>query len=344
MKISTPTLIVAILMVFFVIVIAGAGYVMWVLNAPVEGEVGDDVVIEFPVQQGQSLRRVSENLERIGLVRNARIVELYGRFRGHAAQVRAGTFPLRPDQSARELLAALVSGRAIDESIRVTIPEGWRLVQIASRLEGFGIVESDAFLDAAAMREQYRDFEFLADIPENTSLEGFLFPETYRFDQESSPETVVRRMLGTFADEAGDLLIGDEAEDRRLNIHEIVTLASIVQHESPTADMPEVAGVFENRLREGMRLESDATVNYALGTSDRRPTFAQVLTPHPYNTYRQAGLPPGPIGNPGREAIAAAIEPAEHSYFFFLHPLDGRTVLSETYEEHLANADRYLER
>ncbi len=331
-------------MLFFVVVLSGASYAAWVLTVPAERNADDDTVIEFPVQQGHSLRRVTENLASIGLIRNARIVELYGRFTGQAGNVRAGTFPLRPDADARELLSIIVSGRAIDESIRVTIPEGWRREQIAARLDGFGVVDSEEFLDAAVMRETYRDFDFLADVPDGATLEGFLYPETYRFDADSSAEAIIRRMLETFADKAGDLLLGNRASDRRLNVHEIVTLASIVQHESPTADMPEVAGVFDNRLREGMRLESDATVNFALGTSERRPTFAQVLTADPYNTYRQPGLPPGPIGNPGRNAIAATVDPAEHTYFFFLHPLDGRTILSETYEEHLRNADRYLER
>ena len=344
MNISTKNRILIVIVLSLVTAIAAAVYVAWVLTVPVEREVDEDVVVEFPVQQGQSLRRVTENLASVGLIRNARIVELYGRMRGQAGKVRAGTFPLRPDESARELLTAIVSGRAIDDSIRVTIPEGWRLEQIASRLDGFGIVDSDAFRETAVMQKAYRDIEVLDDLPEGESLEGFLYPETYKFDAGSPPEAIVRRMLETFSNKAGDLLLGEKANRRRLNTYEIVTLASIVQHESPTADMPKIAGVFVNRLREGMRLESDATVNYALGTSDRRPTFEQVLTEDSYNTYRQVGLPPGPIGNPGIDAIAATVEPADHSYFFFLHPLNGRTVLSETYQEHLRNADRYLER
>ncbi|MFP4643848.1 MAG: endolytic transglycosylase MltG [Spirochaetales bacterium] len=344
MKISTQKLTLGFVVLSLVVAVLGAVRVAWVLTVPVEREVDEDTVVEFPVQQGQSLRRVTENLAELGLIRDARIVEFYGRLTGQAAQVRAGTFPLRPDESAREILSEIVSGRAIDESIRVTIPEGWRLEQIAARLDGFGIVDSEEFLEAAVVQEEYRDFEVIEDLPDGRSLEGFLYPETYRFDAGSQPEAVVRRMLETFSSRAGDLLLGERADDRRFSVYEIVTLASIVQHESPTADMPEVAGVFDNRLREGMRLESDATVNYALGTAERRPTFAQVLTADPYNTYRQAGLPPGPIGNPGIDAISATVEPAEHSYLFFLHPLDGRTVLSETYEEHARKADRYLER
>ncbi len=331
-----------ILVTIFVALVLAAGYVSWVLLTPVDSEVVD--TIEFPIARGQSLRRVTSNLAEAGLIRDARVLELYGRLLDAAPRVRSGTYPLSPGQRPVDILSDIVYGRALDESIRVTIPEGWRLEQIGTRLEAFGVVSADDFADAAVMKERHRSFEFLLGLEDGETLEGFLYPETYRFDEGSDPTDVIERMLATFEDRVGDLLLGDDAEDRRLSIREIVTLASIVQHESPTADMPLVAGVFENRLRDGRRLESDATVNYALGTSDRRPTFAQVLTQHPFNTYRRDGLPPGPIGNPGREAIEAAVNPAEHQYYFFLHPLDGRTILSRTYEEHRANAERYLER
>ena len=331
-----------ILVTIFVALVLAAGYVSWVLLTPVDSEVVD--TIEFPIARGQSLRRVTSNLAEAGLIRDARVLELYGRLLDAAPRVRSGTYPLSPGQRPVDILSDIVYGRALDESIRVTIPEGWRLEQIGTRLEAFGVVGADDFENAAVMKERYRSFGFLTELENDETLEGFLYPETYRFDEGSDPADVIERMLATFEDRVGELLLGDDAEGRRLSIREIVTLASIVQHESPTVDMPLVAGVFENRLRDGRRLESDATVNYALGTSDRRPTFAQVLTQHPFNTYQRDGLPPGPIGNPGREAIEAAVNPAEHHYYFFLHPLDGRTVLSRTYEEHRANAERYLER
>lgn len=336
----SPKLIVGIILV--ALAVAAAGYVPWALLTPVES--GAEDTVEFPVARGQSLRRVTINLASAGLIRDARVLELYGRVLEAAPRVRAGTYPLSPGQRPVDILSDIVDGRALDESIRVTIPEGWRLEQIASRLEAFGVVNAGEFANAAVMDEGYRSFEFLGELEDGETLEGFLYPETYRFDEGSEPGEVIRRMLGTFESSVGDLLIGGDADERRLSIREIVTLASIVQHEAPTADMPEVAGVFENRLRDGRRLESDATVNYALGTSDRRPTFAQVLTQHPFNTYQRDGLPPWPIGNPGRAAIEAAVNPADHSYYFFLHPLDGRTILSRTYAEHRANAERYLER
>ncbi|MFW6387676.1 MAG: endolytic transglycosylase MltG [bacterium] len=324
-------------------VLSVGSYAAVALYLPGDYSESSGDTIEFPVEQGQTLRGVSEKLHREGLIGAPRLLELYGRVTGRAAQIRAGTYPIAPGLSAAEILETLVSGRVLDESIRVTIPEGWSIYQIASRLEEFGIIQADVFLDAAVMDESLREYEVLVDLEPGDTLEGFLYPETYRFDRDSGAEKIITRMLETFTAKVGDTLLDNGAEERRFTVHELVTLASIVQHESPTADMPDVAGVFDNRLRAGRRLESDATVNYVLGTSHRRPTFAQVLTESPYNTYRQTGLPPTPIGNPGRDAIEAAVSPEEHPYYFFLHPLDGRTVLSRTYEQHLENAERYLD-
>lgn len=343
MGIRTKITVTILVSLFAGALLVAGTYAALALYSPVEYSPSDGDPIEFPIESGQSLRGVSENLHREGLIRSPRLLEVYGRLTGRAARIRAGTYPIARGLSAVEILETLVSGRALDESIRVTIPEGWANSQIATRLEEFGIIQADVFLDAAVMGEEFSDYRVLEGLEEGQTLEGFLYPETYRFERDSSAEEIISRMLDTFSATVGDTLLDNGAEERRFSVYELVTLASIVQHESPAADMPDVAGVFDNRLRAGRRLESDATVNYVLGTSDRRPTFAQVLTQSPYNTYRQTGLPPTPIGNPGREAIEAAVNPVEHSYYFFLHPLDGRTVLSRTYEEHLEKADRYLE-
>lgn len=339
----TKIIVITAVLLFAVVILSAGAYAAVALYLPVEYSDSVDETVEFRIEEGETLRRVGENLTREGLVRDARVLELYGRVTDRAGRIRAGTYPIVPGLSAAEILETLVSGRALDESIRVTIPEGWRILQIATRLEQSGIIQADVFLDAAVMGERFSEYEVLADIEAGETLEGFLYPETYRFERNSSAEEIISRMLEAFSSRVGDTLLENGARERRFSVRELVTLASIVQHESPAVDMPDVAGVFDNRLRAGRRLESDATVNYVLGTSERRPTFAQVLTESPYNTYRQPGLPPTPIGNPGREAIEAAVNPADHSYYFFLHPLDGTTVLSRTYEEHLQNAERFLE-
>lgn len=331
------------------LVLAGAGVSFWTysilfLETP---DSGYEYTIE--VAPGSSFRQVSAMLADEGLVSNELVFRLYARLRGLDSGIRAGVYRVDENSSPAVLLDALVQGRTIDQSITVPVPEGWSIARIAERLDARGIVAEDEFLSHAYMSDAYRDFPLLAGVEDGTLLEGFLFPETYRLEQDSRPEFVVRVMLTQFH-RAFERSIPQELRDEWADpsrtdnsLRELLTLASIVEAESPVDDMPLVAGVFANRIRDGWRLESDATVNYALGTKNLRPTFADVLTPHPFNTYRFPGLPPGPINNPGMNAILASISPMEHDYFFFLHKPNLETVPSRTYQDHLAAIARYLD-
>lgn len=329
--------------------IAGAALAFWayftLFVATPESQY--EYTIEIP--QGSSFRDVSSMLADDGIVPAEFLFRVYARIRNLDSGVRAGVYRVDGTTTAAGLLDALVSGRTVDLSVSVTIPEGWSIARIAERLDARGIVEHDSFLSAAEMSDEYRDFPLLAGVEEGTLLEGFLFPETYRFEPDSSPQFVVRIMLTQFHIAFEQSVPADLREQwsnpelASNELRELLTLASIVEAESPVQDMPLVAGVFSNRIRDGWRLESDATVNYALGTKNLRPTFADVLTPHPYNTYRFAGLPPGPINNPGMNAILASISPMEHEYFFFLHRPDLQTIPSRTYQDHLAAIERYLD-
>ncbi len=310
-------------------------------------ESGYEYTIEVP--PGSSFRQVSSLLAADGIVSNETVFRLYARLRNLDSGIRAGVYRIDGETTAADLLDALVSGRTVDLSVSVPIPEGWSIARIAERLDARGIVSEDAFLSAAYMSEQFRGFPLLAGVEDGVLLEGFLFPETYRFEPDSSPDSVIRIMLTqfhrAFEQSVPEDLRAQWSDPARAgnDLRELLTLASIVEAESPVEDMPLVAGVFANRIRDGWRLESDATVNYALGTKNLRPTFADVLTPHPFNTYRFPGLPPGPINNPGMNAILASITPMEHDYFFFLHKPNLETVPSRTYADHLAAIARYLD-
>lgn len=298
--------------------------------------------IEFYVRPGQSVRSVATELQRRGVIRSARLFELYARLTGNTGRVQSGHYEVSTAQSARSVLADFASGAVIDRSMVVTFPEGWRLEQFAARLSARGVAEELAFLQDAVMQPAYQDLYVLSGLEQGADLQGYLFPDTYRFDPGSDPRAVVRRMVNRLAQ---NLPADWESQLRQQGrtLHEALTLASIVEAEALDDDIADVAGVFWNRLRSGRRLESDATVNYALGTSKRQPTFADTYVEHPYNTYRFVGLPPGPIGSPGREAIAASIDPPEIPHFFFLHKRDGQIVLSRTFSEHLAAKARYLD-
>lgn len=299
--------------------------------------------IVFEIRPGQGLRTVSRNLEAEGLVPFALAIEAYGRRQGYAGRLQAGRYHVSGSMTPAAILAKIVRGDAVHDELTVTIPEGWSLDDIETYFEELGLFERERFQRAAVMDARYADFTFLSHLEVDTILDGYLFPDTYRIFPDSTPESIVRRMLANFEQRVIVGLAEELAADER-GIHEILTLASIVQAESSNdEEMPLVAGVFWKRLLEWIPLESDATVNYVLGTNKRQPTFADTEVDDPYNTYENYGLPPGPIGNPGMAAIRAALAPADHPYYFFLHPEGGGIVLSRTFEEHLENKARYLD-
>lgn len=302
---------------------------------------GESIVLE--IRPGQGLRSVSADLVREGLAHSAMAVELYGRSRGFASRLQAGRYLVSPAMSPAGILDKIVSGDAVFDELTVTIPEGWSLNDIEDYFERIGLFAKERFQQAAVMQPAYHDFEFLSHLQDDTILDGYLFPDTYRIFSDSTPESIVRRMLANF-DQRVTAEFRERTASEGRTLHEVLTLASIVQAESAgTAEMPMVAGVFTNRLRIRMPLESDATVNYVLGTNKRQPTFADTRVQDPYNTYQNYGLPPGPIGNPGLAAILATIDPTEHDFLFFLHPLGQPGVFSRTFAEHLRNKAIFLD-
>lgn len=329
---------------FVVIVLAsvgmGVGYAVWRSLFTGVADAGSTQVFEIP--PGVGLSRVTQELAAGGYIRNARALEWYGRLNGLDTRLQAGRYLISDTMPAVEILQKIVTGDAVFDELVVTIPEGRSAHDIELRLEALGLFSRERFARAAVMQPRYRDFEFLEPLADDTILDGYLFPDTYRVFSDSTPESIVRRMLENFGRRVTPEMRRSIAEQGR-SLHEVLTLASIVQAESNVGEMREVAGVFWKRLQEYIPLESDATVNYVLGTSKRQPTFADTEVEHPYNTYENIGLPPGPIGNPGLEAIRAAIDPAENPYYFFLHKDNGEIVLSRTFAEHLRNKARYLD-
>lgn len=309
-----------------------------VLTAPAASSATEEV---FEVTAGESLREVAERLEQSGLVRSALVFEAYARWHGLSTEIQTGRYRFAVAATPDEILDDLVSGRALSEGIRFTIPEGWSVESIAGAVEAAGFCSAAEFRVAAQMQDAYAEFAFLSSMSGGDSLEGFLFPDTYELGQEWGATDLVSRMLETFSQKVVPVLREDVIEDPRA-VRDLVILSSIVQLEANGLQMEEVAGVFRNRLDAGMPLQSDATVNYVLGTSKRQPTIADTLVESPFNTYAQPGLPPGPIGNPGLDAIRAAARPGSHDYFYFLHKADGEIVLSHDFQEHVANKSKFL--
>ncbi len=258
------------------------------------------------------------------------LVHLYARLRGLDRSVKAGTYRIERGAPIGELLEVLTAGRVV--TWPMTIPEGYTIQSMASR-----IAEATG-LDSAAVADRLSDPELHGEwgVP-GPGLEGYLFPDTYRFARGIALETVVTVMTDSYR-RYWTAERRQRLEELGMSEGEAVTLASIIQAEARQADeMPTISSVFHNRLRIGMRLQADPTVLYALGGHRSRLLYAAIdsVANHPYNTYAQAGLPPGPIGAPGSAALDAALRPADTDYLYFVAEPNGTHIFTRTHDEHL---------
>lgn len=316
--------------------------------------------VRFEVAPGTPARVIGRNLREAGLIGDDLLFEAYVRVNGLAASLEAGTFILTPNMTMVEIVELLQRARAA--SVTLTIPEGWRIEQIADYLQQAGIfADPDG---AARYREQALSgdltgldparYPFLQDRPAGASLEGYLFPDTYELPAEgATPADLLKRQLDVFA--ARVVPAYDEARaagTTDLDLHTVLIVASIVEREAViAAERPDIAGVYLNRLAIGMRLEADPTVQYAMGYQPatgqwwKTPVFLEEYSNviSPYNTYLNDGLPPGPIAAPGLSSVRAVLAPAEHDYLFFVATPDGTGahVFARTFDEHLQNVRRY---
>ena len=311
---------------------------------------GDDPTpVTFTIRPGETAAQIAQRLEAEGLIRDADVFRALLRLRGVDTRLEAGNYELRRTMSMNEIMVVLQHGRP--PTITLTVPEGWRAEEIADLLRVVGLADPDEFLQIVRSGGDF-DYDFLRDRPPGvTSLEGFLFPDTYEFPTDATAEDVVRRMLETFGQRFTPAL-REQARKQGLTVYQAVVLASIVEREAVIPqERPIIASVFLNRLRKGMYLNADPTVQYALGfqaesgTWWKRPLLLEDLeVDSPYNTYRHPGLPPGPICNPGLAALQAVANPAKTNYYYFVAndvAGDGSHVFAETLEEHQANIEKY---
>jgi UPF0755 protein len=283
--------------------------------------------VRVVVPPGSSLRAAADSLERAGVVRSGRLFRLYAKLRGQDRAVKAGTYALRPGTGWGEVLMALTEGRAL--AAAVTVPEGFDLAAIVPLLaEKLGVPAESvaaAVADSALRRE--------LSVPTPT-LEGYLFPETYSFAVGTSARAAVAEMAREFERRWRPAWTA-RLDTLGMTRHQVVTLASIVEKEARVPDeRPLIAAVYCNRLRQGMLLQADPTVQYALGRHVERVLYSHLAADSPYNTYRHPGLPPGPIASPGTASLEAALYPADVGYLFFVARPDGRHEFRNTFAEH----------
>lgn len=292
----------------------------------------------FDVSDGASFASVAQQLESHGLIQSAYAATLLARYNELDRRLHVGQYELSPHQSTRQILEAITSGRV--KTWRLTVPEGIRAHEVADRLAASGLVEAASFRSALSNPELAAEL----GIP-SLDFEGYLYPDTYSLPRGMSAEQVVRVMVGRF-DTVWQDQIAPLTTDSELSKHEIVTLASIVEKETASpSERALIAGVFLNRLKLGMRLETDPTVIYGIDDFDGNLRRAHLVDrSNPYNTYQHRGLPPGPIANPGRKALESVLDPAQTEYLYFVSKNDGTHQFSKTYQEHRKAVDTFQRR
>lgn len=312
----------------------GVGGLYVILWAPNSFD-GDRIVT---VSKGDTFTAIEDTLVASGVVRNRLLFSLAARILGSTRRMQIGRYRFRPGMSNRSILEDLEFGKSA-ELVTVTVPEGYRARRIAS------IFGRNLGIDTAAFMELVADTTFIRGLGlDPPTLEGYLLPGTYHFYWQESEETVVAAMAGAFSGFFDDSLMA-RARKNRMSVHEAITLASIIEAETAIdSERARISGVYANRLGKRMRLQADPTVQYILEDGPRRLTYSDLHRPSPYNTYRNPGLPPGPINNPGRASIIAALAPERHGYYFFVATGEGGHAFSKTYAEHLRSVRAFQRR
>jgi UPF0755 protein len=287
------------------------------------------------VWKGQTFASVVDSLEVRGIIRSRRWFIFVARLHGGTTRVQVGKYRFHSGVSNYRILESLTKGKDV-EHISVTLPEG-----LTSR-EQARILAHTLGIDSSQFVSLVHDEAFVRSLGiDSRSLEGYLFPETYSFPWQTEERDIVTRLVGQFKTVYTDSL---QARARELGwtTNQALTLASIVEGEAGLPEeRPVISGVYHNRLRRGMRLQADPTIRFTIEGGPRRILYSDLEVDHPYNTYRNKGLPPGPINNPGRASISAALFPAQHGYLFFVADGKGGHSFSATYAEHQRYVRRY---
>lgn len=322
---------------FLALAAAGAiGFLGYQFIASAPSDVAQEIIYE--VKPGRGFTSVANELEQKGLVKNAYFFSLYSKITGERNKLKIGEYLLRTNMTPGEVITVITSGKSIGRSF--TVSEGLSVYEIAALYEKQGFGKASEFLTLV------RDEKFVSSLlgENHSSLEGYLFPETYELTKYTDTKTAITKMVKRF------FVVYDEVIPKAFvqgwKRHQIVTLASIIEKETGAPEeRPLISSVFHNRLRKKMRLQTDPTVIYGkaekFGHIEINITRADLSEPTPYNTYVIYGLPPGPIANPGKEALIAAVNPQSSDYLFFVSQNDGRHVFSADYKKHQKAVQRF---
>ena len=295
----------------------------------------DSRSITFEVQPGMTLKQVTLELFNQRLILSPSAFQAIAYIQDKEKQIMVGEFSLSPSMLPTEIILRLTSGKTI--LYPLTIPEGYRITEIASLLDTQGLASSEVFI----LQTQDKDLIKSMDIPTD-SLEGYLFPETYYLSKLTPEKKIVQKMLNTFKEKVLKSQLLKSTKETPLSLHEIITLASLIEKETGLdSERKLISSVFHNRLRKNMRLQTDPTVIYAIEKFDGNIRKRDLKIDSPYNTYRYKGLPPGPISSPGIKSIEAAIFPIKSNHLYFVSRQDGSHHFSSTLVEHNQAVKKY---
>ncbi len=324
-------------------------------------DINDATPISLMVEKSDSASRIASKLfeacgeGKPGLISNTAVFKVYVDFVGKANKLKAGTYILSKNMDIPQIVDIICAGNPARKTEKFTVQEGFTINGVLWALQQAGIqVDQETFLKLCNDKKAFSAYGFLNDVQERSGkqrdywLEGYLFPDTYEVYIDAAPEEIINKMLIRFNDIFTDEYLA-RAKELHMSIDDVVTLASIIEREASVAeDFPRVSAVFHNRLNAGQKLESCASLQYVLKVNKYVYSDEERATDSPYNTYLYAGLPAGPISNPGRLAIEAALYPDEEyvkkDYRYFCNmdlPENKSLIFARTYEEHLANVEKY---
>lgn len=314
--------------------------VMYLVFAPYKSDI-KPLIVDIPY--GMSSKKIAGVLREKGIIRSKTCFLIYLKFTHTNTRLRAGSFLFSQPTSLHDVVENLVNENGAARLIRVTIPEGYTIWNIAKLLEEKRLVQYSVFVEYAhnrARNDLENEFSFLKESPV-TTVEGYLFPDTYLFSPGATPKMIIRILLQTFEQKMIPLwqqpLAGLSSESKRLSFHQTLTLASLIEKEAANkAEMPIISSVFFNRINKKMKLASDPTVVYALGLSHKQKVLYRDLeVDSAYNTYKYKGVPLGPIASPGLASFHAALYPQKTDFLFFVADKKGGHIFTKTYKQHL---------
>ena len=330
-----------ILLFISIIIIAGAVFCAWFFPSAFIGSPSQQTVaVQIP--ESSSVSQIAQILQDKGIITSAWAYRLFSKIDKTTQNAKSGTYNIAPGSSYRDIARFIALGPARDE-VTIRLIEGYSLPDLQVEMQEYD-VSATSYQDlvgdfankkpfSAGLRDQY---DFLKDLPADATLEGYLFPNTYRVWKDQMPLGLVLKLLNEFQKQTQGF--AEKAAEQNRSLHDVVILASIVEKEGKTPEERRmIAGIYLNRIKIGMRLQSDATVNYVTKAGRARPSLDDLEVDSPYNTYQNDGLPPGPICNPGLDALDAALNPTPNDYYYYLHDDEGNVYYARNIEEHKAN-------